>query len=89
KNRRSFTPEYKDEAARMVVELSRSVASVARELGINEQTLRECPHSAAECGDYCDPGDGQAACEACCDFDCKGNPEGARMCKTKCRGPYR
>ncbi|MGH3839439.1 MAG: transposase, partial [Pseudonocardiaceae bacterium] len=41
KNRRSFTPEYKDEAARMVVELSRSVASVARELGINEQTLRE------------------------------------------------
>ncbi|MDT7654919.1 MAG: hypothetical protein QOI36_6325 [Pseudonocardiales bacterium] len=27
KNRRSFTPEYKDEAAKMVIELSRSVAS--------------------------------------------------------------
>jgi transposase len=40
KNRRSFTPEYKDEAAKMVIELSRSVASVAREVGINEQTLR-------------------------------------------------
>lgn len=40
KNRRVFTPEYKDEAARMVVELSRPIASVARELGINEQTLR-------------------------------------------------
>ncbi len=40
KNRRSFTPEYKDEAAKMVVELSRSVASVARELGLTEQTLR-------------------------------------------------
>jgi transposase len=40
KNRRSFTPEYKDEAAKMVIELSRPVASVARELGVNEQTLR-------------------------------------------------
>ncbi len=40
KNRRSFTPEYKDEAAKMVVELSRPIALVARELGLNEQTLR-------------------------------------------------
>jgi transposase len=40
KKRRSFTPEYKDEAAKMVVELSRPVASVARELGLTEQTLR-------------------------------------------------
>jgi len=40
KNRRSFTPEYKDETAKMVVELSRPVASVARECGLNEQTLR-------------------------------------------------
>lgn len=38
--RRVFTPEYKDEAARMVVESSRPVAQVARELGLNEQTLR-------------------------------------------------
>jgi transposase len=38
--RRSFTPEFKEEAAKMVVELSRSVASVARELGLNGQTLR-------------------------------------------------
>ena len=40
KNRRSFTPEYKDEAAKMVIDLSRPVASVAREFGLNEQTLR-------------------------------------------------
>jgi transposase len=38
--RRSFTPEFKEEAAKMVVELSRSVASVARELSLNAQTLR-------------------------------------------------
>jgi transposase len=40
KKRRVFTPEYKDEAARMVVESSRPVAQVAGELGLNEQTLR-------------------------------------------------
>ncbi|MGH8474107.1 MAG: transposase [Gammaproteobacteria bacterium] len=45
KNRRSFTPEYKDEAAKMVIELSRPVASVARELGLNEQTLRNWVNS--------------------------------------------
>jgi transposase len=38
--RRSFTPEFKEEAAKLVVELSRSVASVARELGLNAQSLR-------------------------------------------------
>lgn len=40
KKRRAFTPEYKDEAARMVVESSRPVAQVARDLSLNEQTLR-------------------------------------------------
>lgn len=48
KNRRSFTPEYKDEAAKMVVELSRPVVSVARELGLNEQTLRNWVNSYRE-----------------------------------------
>jgi transposase len=40
KNRRSFTPEFKEEAAKLVIESSRPVASVAREVGVNEQTLR-------------------------------------------------
>lgn len=40
KNRRSFTPEYKEEAAKMVIETSRPVAEVARSIGVNEQTLR-------------------------------------------------
>lgn len=40
KNRRSFTPEFKEEAAKLVVESSRPVASVAGEVGVNEQTLR-------------------------------------------------
>jgi transposase len=38
--RRSFTPEYKEQVARMVVEESRAIPSTAREIGVNEQTLR-------------------------------------------------
>lgn len=37
--RRKFTPEYKDEAVKMVIETSRPIAQVARDLGINEGTL--------------------------------------------------
>jgi transposase len=42
--RRSFTPEYKEQAARMVVEESRAIPSTAREVGVNEQTLRNWVH---------------------------------------------
>lgn len=38
--RRSFSLEYKDEAAKAVIEQSKPIASVAREIGVNEQTLR-------------------------------------------------
>ena len=36
---RKFTPEFREEAARMVVETSRPIVDVARELGINETSL--------------------------------------------------
>jgi transposase len=36
---RKFTPEFREEAARMVVETSRPIVDVARELGINEASL--------------------------------------------------
>src|SRR2546421_6567926 len=42
--RRSFTPEYKEQVARMVVEESQAIPSTAREIGVNEQTLRNCVH---------------------------------------------
>jgi len=38
--RRIFTPEYKDEAVRLVIEASQPVAEVARSIGVHEQTLR-------------------------------------------------
>jgi transposase len=37
--RRKFTPEFKDEAAKMVLDGSRAIAEVAREIHINEGTL--------------------------------------------------
>ena len=40
RQRRSFTPEYKEQVARMVVGESRAIPSTAREIGVNEQTLR-------------------------------------------------
>lgn len=38
-NRRSFSPEFKEEAVKMAIETSRPVAQVAKELGIHEATL--------------------------------------------------
>jgi transposase len=37
--RRKFSPEFRDEAVKMVVESRRPIAQVARELGINPGTL--------------------------------------------------
>ncbi len=34
-----FTPEFKDEAVRLVIESGRPIAQVARQLGINDGTL--------------------------------------------------
>jgi transposase len=39
KKYRNFSPEFREEAARMVVETSRAIADVARELGISETSL--------------------------------------------------
>jgi len=39
RRRREFTPGYKDEAVKLVINTGRAVATVARELGINEATL--------------------------------------------------
>jgi transposase len=38
-SRRKFSPEFRDEAVKMVVEGNRPAAQVARELGINPGTL--------------------------------------------------
>ena len=37
--RRNFSPEFRDDAVRLVIDSSRPIAQVARELGIGEATL--------------------------------------------------
>jgi transposase-like protein len=37
--RRNFSPEFKEEAVKMVIETSRPIAQVAKDLGVVEQTL--------------------------------------------------
>ena len=39
RQRREFSPEYKDEAVKLVINIGRPVAVVAGELGIGEQAL--------------------------------------------------
>ena len=39
KSRREFTPEYKDEAVKLAITTGGAVATIARELGVNEATL--------------------------------------------------
>jgi transposase-like protein len=36
---KTYSPEFKEEAARLVVDTSRPIADVARELGISETSL--------------------------------------------------
>src|SRR2546425_9117150 len=38
-NRVRYSPEYKEEASRMVVESGRPIAEIAREIGVHEGTL--------------------------------------------------
>jgi transposase len=44
RTRRGFTPEYKDEAVKLVINTGRTVATVARELGVQESTLGRWVH---------------------------------------------
>lgn len=39
RQRRSYTPEYRIEAANLVIDTGRSIAAVAKEIGVGDQTL--------------------------------------------------
>jgi transposase len=38
--RKTFSTQFKEEASKMVIDESRAIADVAREISVNEQTLR-------------------------------------------------
>jgi len=40
--RKKFSPQYREEAVKMVIDGSRPIAEVARELGLAEGTLGNC-----------------------------------------------
>ena len=58
KTRRTFTPEFKAEAVRLVTERGKSIAEVARELDLGESMLRAWKQALARGGDHAFPGKG-------------------------------
>ena len=55
--RRSFTEEYKEEAVKFVIEGHRSVADVARNIGVHEMTLGKWVKKAREAKAAATPAD--------------------------------
>ena len=61
KARRHFSPEFKIEAVRQVVEGGRSMTQVSRELGIDRSMLRRWKQQLEEDGSAAFPGSGRRA----------------------------
>ena len=55
--RRSFTEEYKEEAVRFVIEGDRSIAEVARNIGVHEMTLGKWVKKARDAQEAATPPD--------------------------------
>jgi transposase len=60
KTRRTFTPEYKAEAVKLVTEQGRSFVGAARDLDIGESTLRSWRQAIVADGERAFPGKGNA-----------------------------
>ena len=58
KTRRTFTPEFKAEAVKLVTEQARSFVEVSRDLDIGESTLRSWRDAIAKGGQEAFPGRG-------------------------------
>jgi len=59
KKRRSYTPEFKAEAVKLVTEQDYSLAEAARSLGIHETLLRSWKLALQSRGDQAFPGQGK------------------------------
>jgi transposase len=58
KARRTFTPEFKVEAVKLVTEQGKSIAEVARDLDLGESMLRSWKQALATTGAQAFPGHG-------------------------------
>ncbi|SRR5581483_5624648 len=59
RSRRTYTPEFKTEAVRLVTQQGYSVAEAARSLGIRENLIRNWRQALAAKGDQAFPGQGK------------------------------
>ena len=59
RRRRTYTPEFKAEAVKLVTGQGYSVAEAARSLGIHETLLRSWKHAVETQGEQAFPGHGQ------------------------------
>ena len=64
KKRRQYDGEFKREAVRLSFEAGRTVAGVARDLGISENSLWRWRQQVSEKGDRAFPGTGHVSAEA-------------------------
>ncbi len=60
KTRRTFTPEFKAEAVKLVTEGGKSLAEVARDLDLGESMLGAWKQALSKGGDHAFPGKGNA-----------------------------
>jgi len=58
RTRRTYSPEFKTEAVKLVTEQGYSVAEAARSLGISENLLRNWKQALLEEGEHAFPGQG-------------------------------
>jgi transposase len=64
KKRRTYTPEFKTEAVKLVTEQGYSTAEAARSLGLNENLIRSWRKALEAQGDQAFPGQGKLpACD--------------------------
>ena len=59
KKRRTYTPEFKAEAVRLVTEQGYSVAEAARSLGLRENLIRNWKRAVRDKGEHAFPGQGR------------------------------
>jgi transposase len=58
KSRRTFPPEFKAQAVKLVTDQGKSLAEVARDLDLGESMLRAWEQALAQGGDHAFPGQG-------------------------------
>ncbi len=59
RTRRTYTPEFKAEAVRLVTEQGYSVAEAARSLGLRENLIRNWKRAVQDNGEHAFPGPGK------------------------------